>query len=106
MATAVNNTPLRPQSPLNYDEAMKLLKDQEFRDQVGVCGRFTQFFVRNLALFLLLALGLVGLLALFHQQVLGIMHEKCRVHHDEFFGKMWVECPEPLRRVFGPRRPY
>ena len=107
MATAINNTPPpRPQSPLSIDETMKLLRDQELRDNIGVCGRFTQFFIRNLALFLLLAVGLVALAALFREQILGIVHEKCRVHHDEYFGKMWVECQEPLRRAFGPRRPY
>ena len=108
MATINNTTPQRPQSPLSLEDqiAMERVKLLETYKHIGPCGRFTQFFVRNLALFLLLAVGLVGLLALFHPQLLALTQERCWVHHDEHFGKMWVECQEPLRRAFGPRRPY
>lgn len=102
MAT-VNPTPQRPQSPLNAEE-MRLLAERYDNAHLGPCGRFTNFFVRNLALFLLLAVGFVGLCALFHSQLGALMTESCRVHHDEHFGKMWLECTEPLRRVLGPRR--
>lgn len=107
MAT-VSTTPQRPQSPLSIDDqiAMERQRLLEGYRKVGLCGRFTQYFLDNLALFVLLAVGLVGLLGLFHQQVLSLMQESCRVHHDQYFGKMWVECQEPLKRVFGPRRPY
>ena len=100
MATTPPQT--RPQSPLNYDELTRLAHAY---DNLGPCGRFTQFFVRNLALFLLLAVGLVGLVALFHPTLSALMGEHCRIHRDEYFGKLWLECPEPLRRVFRPR-PY
>lgn len=105
---AQNPTPQRPQSPLSVDEqvAMERLRLLDGYRKVGVCGRFTQYFLDNLALFVLLAVGLVGMLALFHPQFLAVMHEKCRVHHDEVYGKMWLECQEPLKRIFGPRRPY
>jgi len=107
MAT-VNTTPQRPQSPLSVDDqvAMERYKLLDGYRKVGICGRFTHYFLDNLALFVLLAVGLVGLLALFHPQILALTQEKCRVHHDEYFGKMWVECQEPLKRAFGPRRPY
>ena len=98
MATTPPQT--RPQSPLNHDELTRLAHTH---DNLGPCGRFTQFFVRNLALFLLLAIGVVGLVAYFHQSLSSLMGESCRVHHDEYFGKLWLECPEPLRRLIRPR---
>lgn len=91
----------RPQSPLRDDERMRMLDAQY--DHLGPCGRFTQFIVRNLALFLLLGVGILGLVAYFHQPLSSLMGEHCRVHHDEYFGKLWLECPEPLRRLIRPR---
>ena len=95
-------TPPRPQSPLHED----LVRERErllAYDTVGICGRFTQFFVRNIPLLVLLVVTLIGLFSYFPPLVASLT-ESCKMHHDELRGKLWLECPEALRRAFGPRR--
>lgn len=104
-------SPTRPQPPPTEQQILNALREERERerahllpyDNVGVCGRFTSVFQRNLALILLLVLGIVGLVCFFHPQFL-LLSEKCYMHHDEHLGKLWLECPEAVRKVFGPRR--
>ena len=97
----MSTTPTRPQSPLGLrDEERELLLQYEHQ---GVCGRFTQIVIRNIPLFLLLVVGILGLLAYFHPSLDALTKESCKMHHDELYGKLWLECPEALRRAFGPR---
>ena len=102
-------SPNRPQSPLDpvaiaraAEERQALLHDQYA--QVGVCGRFTQFFLKNLALLLLLFVSLIALCAWFPAPLGLVMGEHCKMHHDQILGRLWLECPEALRQAFGPRR--
>jgi len=97
-------SPTRPQSPLGFKDAETERLLQYQYDHQGVCGKLTGFFLRNLALILLLVVGLLGLLCLFRAPFHAWMNESCRMHHDEFQGKLWLECPEALRQAFGPRR--
>lgn len=59
------------------------------------------YFTRNFLLILLLSVSLIASVAFFRSRVLG---EQCIMHHDQFLGKLWLECPEAIRQVFGPRR--
>jgi hypothetical protein len=99
----MSTTPPRPQSPLrDLAETERLLHQYE---TIGLCGRFTNFFVRNIALIVLLIVSLIALSAWFPETAALLMPQKsCQIHHDEILGKMWLECPGVLRRAFGPRR--
>jgi hypothetical protein len=66
-----------------------------------------QYFTRNALLIVLLCVSLIASVAFF-RPLLGavIGQEHCKMHHDQFLGKLWLECPEAIRQVFGPfRRP-
>lgn len=70
----------------------------------GLCGKMTGFFLRNLALFLLLAVGLLALAVIFPAEARNLLGASvCKMHHDPQ-GKLWVECPQKIEQVFGPRR--
>lgn len=101
----MSTSPVRPQSPV-VETHMDLERQRLLHENVGICGRFTHVFVKNLPLILLLCVTLIGLCAYFPDPLAGLMKESCKMHHDEFLGKLWLECPEALRRSFGPRRGY
>lgn len=104
MATATP-TPVRPQSPGNSVEELLRERDALLQyERIGLCGRFTSVFTRNLPLIVLLAVTLIASLAYFPALVDTLTGSQCQMHHDRFLGKLWLECPEKLARAFGPRQ--
>lgn len=100
-------TPVKPPQvpPFSLGETTPLTGSTHTQGyDFGLCGKFTSFVLKNLALFGLLLLGLVALAVLFPSQtqhLLGL--ERCVMHHDPA-GKLWLECPERIPQTFGPRR--
>ncbi len=97
--------PPRPQSPLSHDDILRERERLIQYETVGLCGRFTHFFLRNITLIVLLVVSLIALFSYFPALVdPSLLTSGCKMHHDEFLGKLWLECPAALRRAFGPRR--
>lgn len=92
-------SPVRPQSPVPVEHTA-LFGTYE---RPGLCGRFTEFFIRNLGLLVILVVGLISLASFLDLEAL-LTPSTCKMHHDRFLGKLWLECPQVLQQVFGPRR--
>lgn len=91
------SSPTRPQSPLTPNEAQFLLGHITEKKEAN----WASIMIRYLPILLLGILGILGLVFVFHSD--SFLNETCRMHHDEFYGKLWLECPEAMRKAFGPR---
>lgn len=99
-------TPVKPPQvpPFLLNESAPLVQNTHNGYEFGLCGRFTPFVLRNLALFGIFMLGLVCLALLFPAEVRTVLGlPQCIMHHDPA-GKLWLECPEKIQHTFGPRR--
>lgn len=91
------SSPTRPQSPLAPSEVQFLLAPPGYKNDAN----WASIMIRYLPILLLCILAMFGLIFVFHSS--GYLNETCRMHHDELYGKLWLECPEAMRKAFGPR---